>query len=203
MTAQDTSSAAGALRGNLVIGAVTVAVGAVVIPYGASMPFIREGIPGPGLFPMMIGGLLVLFGALLALTSVLAARRERRHRDALAAAHAGEESVPAADAAAPAEGAAPEPAVISSVIDTDVGSDGPRRWVNGAILMGGIVFFVLFAEILGFPLTMALLVTAIVWSLRARWWVAVLTGAATSLALWAMFEQVLMVQLPDGILRGF
>jgi putative tricarboxylic transport membrane protein len=206
-----TGTPTGADRSNIVIGAASIVVGAVVIPYGASMPYIREGIPGPGLFPMMIGGLLILFGVLLILTSTLSARRERRHRGELAAigepaairetSRAG--TVPTAsvpDAGDDVPDAQPE---TVAVLDTDIGSDGPRRWINGAILMGAIVFYVLFAEVLGFPLTMALLVTAIVWSLRARWWVAVTTGVLSAVGLWAMFELALMVQLPDGLIRGF
>jgi len=194
----------GAARGNLVIGAASVAVGAVVIPYGASMPYIREGIPGPGLFPMMIGGLLILFGVLLVLTSVLAARRERRHRAELAAVAAGGTTGSASASVPETDGDVPATELETvAVLDTDIGSDGARRWINGAVLMGGIVFYVLFAEILGFPLTMAILVTAIVWSLRATWWVALTTGVLASLGLWAMFELALMVQLPDGIIQGF
>ena len=204
MTAGDTLSATGATRGNLVISAASVAVGAVVIPYGASMPYIREGIPGPGLFPMMIGGLLILFGVLLVLTSVLAARRERRHRAELAAVAAGGTTGSASASVPETDGDVPATELETvAVLDTDIGSDGARRWINGAVLMGGIVFYVLFAEILGFPLTMAILVTAIVWSLRATWWVALTTGVLASLGLWAMFELALMVQLPDGINQGF
>ena len=210
MTAGDTMSATGATRGNLVISAASVAVGAVVIPYGASMPYIREGIPGPGLFPMMIGGLLILFGVLLVLTSVLAARRERRHRAELAAVAAGagspeDDSLSLASASVPeSDGDVPVSELETvAVLDTDIGSDGARRWINGAVLMGGIVFYVLFAEILGFPLTMAILVTAIVWSLRAKWWLALTTGVLASLGLWSMFELALMVQLPDGFIQGF
>ena len=212
MTTSDASATAttGAARGNLVIGAASVAVGAVVIPYGASMPYIREGIPGPGLFPMMIGGLLILFGVLLVLTSVLAARRERRHRAELAAVAAGagspeDDSLSLASASVPeSDGDVPVSELETvAVLDTDIGSDGARRWINGAVLMGGIVFYVLFAEILGFPLTMAILVTAIVWSLRAKWWLALTTGVLASLGLWSMFELALMVQLPDGFIQGF
>ncbi|MGP9844068.1 tripartite tricarboxylate transporter TctB family protein [Brachybacterium sp. 107] len=210
MTTADTTSTTGAGRSNLVIGVASVVVGAVVIPYGASMPYIREGIPGPGLFPMMIGGLLILFGVLLVLTNVLAARRERRHRAELAAVAAGagspeDDSPSLASASVPeSDGDVPVSELETvAVLDTDIGSDGARRWINGAVLMGGIVFYVLFAEILGFPLTMAILVSAIVASLRAKWWVAVTTGVLASLGLWAMFELALMVQLPDGIIQGF
>lgn len=234
MTSTETASASGSVGGSVLIGALAIAVGAGVIPYGASMPYIREGIPGPGLFLMMIGGLLVVFGTLLILTSVLGARRDRRHAEKLAelstvpteGSSAGPSVGTATGDAAAVSGAAetPEsataPTVASasvphasddaeappasvSVMDTDIGSDGPRRWLNGAILLGSIVFFVLAAEPLGFPLTMAILVFAIVLSLRARWWVALLTGVLTSVGLWLMFEQGLMVQLPDGIIQGF
>lgn len=216
MTAADASTSEVSVRGNIVIGAASIVVGAVVIPYGAGMPYIREGIPGPGLFPMMIGGLLVLFGVLLALTSMLGARRARRDHAELAAATAAagagtasaapeEDPLSMASASVPDSGGdTPEDELETvAVMDTDIGSDGARRWINGAILMGGIVFYVLFAQILGFPLTMAILVTAIVWSLRAKWWVAVTTGVLASLGLWAMFELGLMVQLPDGFIQGF
>ncbi|WP_193105477.1 tripartite tricarboxylate transporter TctB family protein [Brachybacterium sp. FME24] len=205
MTSSGTASATGAVRGNLVIAAASVVVGVVVIPYGASMPYIREGIPGPGLFPMMIGGLLILFGILLALTSLHGARRERRHLAELAAVHAdgttGPE--PGIDGPTVADDLPASEPQTAAALASDIGSDGIRRWINGAVLMGGIIFYVLFAEILGFPLTMALLVFAIVWSLRAKWWVALATGVCASLGLWAMFELALMVQLPDGILKGF
>ncbi|MGP9683010.1 tripartite tricarboxylate transporter TctB family protein [Brachybacterium sp. AOP3-A1-3] len=210
MTTADTTSTTRAGRSNLVIGVASVAVGAVVIPYGASMPYIREGIPGPGLFPMMIGGLLILFGVLLVLTNVLAARRERRHRAELAAVAAGagsaeDDPLSLASASVPDSGGDVPASELEAVavLDTDIGSDGARRWINGAVLMGAIVFYVLFAEILGFPLTMAILVSAIVGSLRAKWWVAVTTGVLASLGLWSMFELALMVQLPDGIIQGF
>ena len=215
MTAADPISTPprGPLRQNLLIGVLSVLAGAVVIPYGASMPYIREGIPGPGLFPMMIGGLLILFGVLLPLSTWIGARREgrRRHR-----AGAGGGAVAPGDgdgseafalpgaAVQDADGDTPVEALkTAGVMDTDVGSDGPRRWINGAIPLGSILAYVLLAPVLGFPITMALLVIAIVRSLRASWLAAVLTGVLASLGLWGLFEQVLLVQLPDGLIRGF
>ncbi len=212
MTASATAAVPprGVLRQNLLIGGLSVLGGAIVIPYGASMPYIREGVPGPGLFPMMIGGLLILFGALLPLTTWLSERRMRA--EGSTSAPAGGEIAPAeadpfalSGAAAPdSDGDVPlEELETAGVMDTDVGSDGARRWINGAILMGGIVAYVLLAPVLGFPITMALLVIAIVRSLRASWLTAVLTGVIAALALWGLFEQVLLVQLPDGLIEGF
>lgn len=213
MTAADPVATAprGALRQNLLIGGLSVLAGAIVIPYGASMPYIREGIPGPGLFPMMIGGLLILFGVLLPLSTWIGVRREGRRRRRAgadgAASGPGVESdafaLPGA-AVQEADGDTPVEALeTAGVMDTDVGSDGARRWINGAILLGGILAYVLLAPVLGFPITMALLVIAIVRSLRASWLAAVLTGVLASLGLWGLFEQVLLVQLPDGLIRGF
>ena len=215
MTAADPISTPprGPLRQNLLIGGLSVLAGAIVIPYGASMPYIREGIPGPGLFPMMIGGLLILFGVLLPLSTWIGARREgrRRHRAGAGGGAAapgdgdGSEAFALPGAAVQdADGDTPVEALeTAGVMDTDVGSDGPRRWINGAILLGGILAYVLLAPVLGFPITMALLVIAIVRSLRASWLAAVLTGVLASLGLWGLFEQVLLVQLPDGLIRGF
>lgn len=174
-------------RTDLVTGALAVAVGAIVIPYGAGMPDIREGIPGPGLFPMMIGGFLVLLGISLILTTLLG----RRSTDV------PDEPAPPQPVAADAQVAGPD------VVSTDAGAEGPRRWVNGLVVIGAVLFYALLADTLGFLLTMTVVVSAILLVLRTRWWVAVLTGVLTSLALWGLFEQALLVQLPDGLLRGF
>lgn len=88
MSAADSSPAGVSIRGNLVIGIASIVAGAVVIPYGASMPYVREGIPGPGLFPMIIGGMLIILGALVILTALMSARRDRIHGQQLAAAEA-------------------------------------------------------------------------------------------------------------------
>lgn len=162
-------------------------VGVAVIPYGAGMPEIREGIPGPGLFPMMIGGFLVLLGAALVLTSLL-----RRPSGEAEADPVQERSVRAEPAAAGEE-----------VVSTDAGAEGSRRWVNGAVVLAAVLFYAAMAQTLGFLLTMTVVVSAILLVLRTRWWVALLTGVVTSLALWGMFEQALLVQLPDGLLKGF
>lgn len=177
-------------RSDLVTGVLSVAVGVVVIPYGAGMPDIREGIPGPGLFPMMIGGFLVVLGATLILTTLL-----RRRRPDVA-----DEPLPqpaAVDAQADAQ---PDGAEL---VSTDAGAEGPRRWVNGAVVLGAVLFYALAASTLGFLITMTVVVGAILLVLRTRWWVALLTGVVTSLALWGLFEQALLVQLPDGLLKGF
>src|SRR5690625_7174140 len=86
------------MRGNLVIGIASIVAGAVVIPYGASMPYVREGIPGPGLFPMIIGGMLIILGALVILTALTSARRGRIR---------GQQLAPAAGQAPPGERGAP------------------------------------------------------------------------------------------------
>src|SRR5690625_6987424 len=87
------------------------------------MPYVREGIPGPGLFPMIIGGMLIILGAQVILTALMSARRDRIHGQQLAAAEAqappGEPGAPSAetDGAATGTTAAPDGA--------DPSGDGP------------------------------------------------------------------------------
>src|SRR5690625_8002558 len=74
------------------------------------MPYVREGIPGPGLFPMIIGGMLIILGALVILTALMSARRDRIHGQQLAAAEAqappGEPGAPSAETDGAATGTA-------------------------------------------------------------------------------------------------
>lgn len=179
--------------GGLVTGIIAVAVGAAVIPYGAGMPDIREGIPGPGLFPMMIGGLAILFGLLLIASTVISARRRR----ALA------EEVEAVTGEVPAVADASAPEDSGALVETGIGAVGARRWINGAVVFAAIVFYIVAAEPLGFPLTMFVVTAAIMLTLRAKVWVALVTGAGAAVGLWALFELGLLVQLPDGPIAGF
>lgn len=49
------------------MGAGAVVAGAVIVGATLRFPRLEDGAPGPALFPQILGGLMVLFGALLAL----------------------------------------------------------------------------------------------------------------------------------------
>lgn len=48
-------------------GTITLAFGAFVVVLAVGMPLLTAGVPGPGLLPLIIGLLLVMFGVLLLL----------------------------------------------------------------------------------------------------------------------------------------
>ncbi|MFC7404177.1 tripartite tricarboxylate transporter TctB family protein [Georgenia alba] len=171
-------------RSDLYVGAAAVVGGLAVIPYALSMPE-YEGLPGPGLFPAIIGGFAVLFGLALVLKAVLEARRGR-------AAAAPQQEVPAEeDATAPEQ--------TEGAVRTTLATSERARWLNAGVVLGSIVFYLLVAETLGFLLTMFVILAAIMLVLRSRVVVALVTAACATALLYAVFELGLLVQLPDGL----
>jgi putative tricarboxylic transport membrane protein len=65
-------------RHDLVAGLLAAALGAAVVLYVRTFPELPDGQPGPALFPGIVGGLLVLFGLVLAVRAVPAIRRGER-----------------------------------------------------------------------------------------------------------------------------
>jgi putative tricarboxylic transport membrane protein len=65
-------------RHDLLAGLLTAALGAAVVLYVRTFPELPDGQPGPALVPGIIGGLLVVFGLVLAVRAVWAMRRGER-----------------------------------------------------------------------------------------------------------------------------
>lgn len=169
--------------GDVVLGVLSLAAGIAVFLYASGMPTIAEGLPGPGLFPMIIGAFLAVLGAVLALKALL-----RRRAPGPAGLTDIGRPVPA-DSAAGIEAADSGPG-------TGAGDGVP--WQNAVVVLGGIAFYVAAADVLGFAITMFVVLAAIMLVLRSRVLVAVLTAAGITAALYLVFELVLMVQLPNG-----
>ena len=184
--------------GDVALGALSVVGGVAVVLHARGMPTMGEGLPGPGLFPMLIGWFFVVLGTALAVKAVVVARHGGAGPVAGGTAPAaggatehrgtGEEPVPAAG----------EPDSGSTAASASTGRDG--HWGNASVVLGGIVFYVLAAEFLGFPITMFLVLAAIMLVLRSRVAAALLTSAGITAGLYAIFELLLLVQLPDGFL---
>lgn len=204
-------------RGGIITGIGALLVGTAVVLYGMSMPGMGDGQPGAGLFPMLIGGLLILFGLLLVVTTVFSGRRavaqeaaptagptELAGNDGTASATdpVPDDPSPAGTVSVGGEAAGPD-VQTRAVLTDDIGADGARRWINAAVVLGAILAFIPLTPVLGFPISMFLVVATILLTLRTRWWVALVIAACASLSLWALFEQGLMVQLPDGFIEGF
>lgn len=176
---------------DVIVGGAAVLGGVAVIAYALTMPTLGEGRPGPGLFPGVVGGLAALFGLLLIVTAVVKWRRGTP---------VATEAVPVAtspdEAAEPAE-AADDTALV---VDLELAQTRTKAWINALVVVGAIVFYVLAAPVLGFLITMFAILLALMITLGSRWVPALIIAAATTAALYALFELVLLVQLPDGLL---
>ena len=185
--------------GDVVLGALSVVGGVAVVIYAQSMPTVG-GLPGPGLFPMIIGWFLVVLGATLAVKAVIAGRRGVAIWDAASRVPGGTAEQAQGDRGTD-EGIAPvgnASETSSTVVPVSTAQGG--HWSGAAVVLGGIVFYVLAAELLGFPITMFLVLAAVMLVLRSRVVAALLTAAGVTAALYAVFELLLLVQLPDGFL---
>jgi putative tricarboxylic transport membrane protein len=70
-----------------------------------------------------------------------------------------------------------------------------------ALVVGGLVFYILVSETLGFIPTAFLLVAAIMVRLRGRWLSSLVLSAAVTLVIYQVFANLLLVPLPLGILE--
>jgi putative tricarboxylic transport membrane protein len=75
-----------------------------------------------------------------------------------------------------------------------------RGWLRALAVLGLVVAYMLLAETLGFLLTMGVLLFLLMWTLGARPLIAVLAAAVTTGFIFVVFEEVLLVPLPEGLL---
>lgn len=192
----DTEVAPEGLLSNLVVGLGAVVGGIAVIVYSLPMPTIGPGRPGPGLFPGLVGGLAVLFGVLLVTTSLI----KRRRGTATSAA----EEVAVTPSPEEATDAHLETPIAEDgegpVIDLELGATRKSRWINALVVLGSIAFYVVVVETLGFLISMFVVLLMIMLTLGSKKVPAVLIAAGTTAVLYSIFELVLLVQLPDGLL---
>jgi putative tricarboxylic transport membrane protein len=146
-------------RHDLGAGLLAAALGAAVVIHVRTFPELPDGAPGPALFPGIVGGLLVLFGLVLAVRAALARGRE---------------------------------AATGGVPTT------PRGRLHAIAVLGFVVAYLLLAEVLGFPLTMAVLLFLLMWLLGTRVWVAAVAAVVTTGVIVLLFQELLLVPLPTG-----
>lgn len=79
----------------------------------------------------------------------------------------------------------------------------PRHLLALAVLLGGIVFYILLAERLGFLLTAPVILAALMLSLRVRPLPAVVIAVVATLLVHVAFYKLLRVPLPWGILKDY
>ncbi len=159
-----------------IAGAFLIALGGVAAYAGSRLSPVPGQQVGPNVFPMVVGGGLVLCGALIALG---VGHRFEEQAEADLAAHSDQ---PADQPAAQAEGA--------------------TRWRGQAALIPPalLVFYVLAVDRLGFLVTAAAIVLATALALGARLRLAVPLAIVTPLVVHLLFFKLLRVPLPDGLI---
>ena len=153
-------------------GLFLVALGGVAAYAGSRLPPVPGQQIGPNVFPMVVGGGLVLCGALIALGI---GHRFEEQAEADLAAHAD-----------PAEASARP----------------PGRWRGLAVLVppGLLVFYVLAVERLGFLATAATIVLTAAMALGARLRLAVPLALMAPPLVHVVFAKLLRVPLPVGLI---
>jgi putative tricarboxylic transport membrane protein len=73
------------------------------------------------------------------------------------------------------------------------------RWTPAVAVVGSVVFYLLLSEVLGFSLTMALLLFGLSLVLGARPVAAGVSAVVTTAVLYVLFRQLLLVPLPTGL----
>jgi len=73
-----------------------------------------------------------------------------------------------------------------------------RGWLSLLAMPLAVVFYLAFAERLGFLPTAVILVSALCAWLGVRWWVALLSGVVSALIVHWFFGQVMRIPLPRG-----
>jgi putative tricarboxylic transport membrane protein len=76
----------------------------------------------------------------------------------------------------------------------------PRGRLQALGVLGFVAAYLLLAEVLGFPLTMAVLLFLLMWLLGARLWVAAAAAVVTTGVILLLFQELLLVPLPTGFL---
>jgi putative tricarboxylic transport membrane protein len=158
-------------RGDLAAGVLAAALGAAVLLYVRGFPELPDGSPGPALFPGIIGGLLVLFGLVLVARS-------------LRAGHRATADVP--PAGGEADGDEPVPP------STTTGR------LNALFVLGSVVAYLLLVDLLGFAITMGVILFALMWRLGAKPLVALAAAVVTTGLIVLIFQRLLLVPLPTG-----
>jgi putative tricarboxylic transport membrane protein len=75
-----------------------------------------------------------------------------------------------------------------------------KAWLTALAMCASVVVYLLVVDLLGFPVTMSVLLFALMKLLGTRALVAAIAAVATAVTLMLLFQMVLLVPLPTGVL---
>ncbi len=184
------------LTKDLAVAAAFALLAVVFLVEGRGLPFAARGIPGPGLFPVLLAVTILCFAAALVALTLVQRRRDARTPKTL------ERSAAKPSAAAAKPGAAeltPEALADDSGLAAEVEDDEPRSLLRPFALWLLILVISVGLPILGFLPAMLLLTGVLLLGMERRHDVASLVSAvAVPVAFYYLFGTLLDVRLPTG-----
>ncbi len=162
----------------------------VFLVEGRGLPFAARGIPGPGLFPVLLSVAILCFAAALVALTLVQRRRDAQTPQA-----------PETSAAGPtATGFTPEALADDSGLAAEVEDDEPRSLLRPFALWLLILVISVGLPILGFLPAMLLLTGVLLLVMERRHDVPSLVSAvAVPVAFYYLFGTLLDVRLPTGL----
>lgn len=159
-------------RADVVAGTVVAALGAFALVTALNLAFLSaSGVPGPGFFPTLLSGLLIVLGVLLAVTSVRSRRLD----------------VPVV-----------EP--VESADEPETPSVRARVLRAGTVWLCFLVAVPVLA-VLGFVPSMAILIAALLFGVERRLnWRSLLVAVVVPVGVYELFVHVLTIPLPTGVI---
>lgn len=177
-------------RVDLVVAASSLAGGVALLVTGAGYGLIQAPGVGAGFMPM-IAGALMTGTSLIWLVGIWRARGE-------------DEARRAADAH-PLTDSAIELLIVDGIDeeDDDVELPDRRGWLRIAVIVGGMVAAAMLLPLLGYTLSVALLLFAVLkFVSERRWWLAALIAIGAALASLLVFQVWLGTRLPSSSIPG-
>lgn len=163
-------------RADVVAGVAVAALGAFALVAALNLAFLStSGVPGPGFFPTLLSGLLLLLGVLLGVTSL-------RTRPVTATGDADEPT-----RHLPGEADADEPS-------------GRVRVLRAGTVWLCFLISVPILTVLGFVPAMAILIAAVLFGVERRLnWRALVVAIVVPVAVYELFVHLLVIPLPVGV----
>lgn len=160
-------------RADVVAGTAVAALGAFALVTAVNLAFLsNSGIPGPGFFPTLLSGLLVVLGILLA---VLSLRKRAVPADGADVDHAGDVVV---------EERSPRERVLRA----------GTVWICFAVAVPVLT-------VLGFVPAMAILIAVLLFGVERRLnWRSIVLAVVVPVAVYELFVHLLSIPLPTGLI---
>ncbi|HEX3593329.1 MAG TPA: tripartite tricarboxylate transporter TctB family protein [Pseudonocardiaceae bacterium] len=161
-------------RADVVAGTVVAALGAFALVTALNLAFLSDsGVPGPGFFPTLLSGLLLLLGVLLAATSL-------RRRSSVVAEERPERQVPG---------------------DIAVETSQRARVLRAGTVWICFLVAVPILAVLGFVPAMAILIAALLFGVERRLnWKSLVVAIVVPVAVYELFVHLLTIPLPTGVI---